>query len=802
MGIQRKRMKRIQTAAAGALTLSMMMGAAVPAWAAESSAGTTVQGQSAAAAPADASASVPGAAAAKVTEETANITRAEAEARVKKLFPLLRDAKLDQISFGSNSYPPPSDAVWTLHWTVTSEDGRSSHGFSIEMDAMTGDLLSAYIPETVLGEPAYYPPKLSREQARKAAEALIAKAVPSLKGAALKTADGVAFEGTLFGPFQYSFMFEAEHNGIPMPFHSVHVNIDGNGNVTHLSYRPVPKDVPAATKLITKEQAAAAYKERLNLQLTYVNANAYGTTPKWVLAWTPSPAHSSVMDAITGEWLGFGGSPLQETAASVKYEAIASAGGSGFKPERPSGATITQQRAAELVASVYPLPEDYALEQHALQNDYMSGTQVWRLYWRPDEAPSFGFPPAVTASVDAKTGQIYEIRKEMYPPYAGPSEAEAAPGKPISEAEARRKADDLVVKLFPDAAQTLKRIEGALTNEPQAVAEGFAFHYQPFRNGYPLEGHSVRVQLGEDGRIVSYAAWGAGLALESSDLPKEAAVTKSEAERLWLERSDFRLQYERFGGFYVDNGEQIKETTRLVYRHHWKEDGASSVLDASTGEWVATGYPAPFIAGEPIVPTDIEGHAAEEELRTLARFRVLDTDEEGRAAPDADITRAQWAQWLAAAVDPQSLLGGYYGPYDTEQKPYYSDVPVDDPLHQALRTLAQMRWIEVDKNKASSFGPDRAVTREEIAVWAVHVLRYDRLAELLRDDPEIAEASDFEQIAHPGAAALAVKLGLLTIENGRWEPERAMTRAEAASLLMKLVRLQSSVDQQVHGRMY
>ncbi|HZG86925.1 YcdB/YcdC domain-containing protein [Paenibacillus sp.] len=803
MGNQHKRLKRIQTAAAGVLTLSMAVGVAVPAWAAESSAGASA-GASAGTVPSPAN--VPNAAstaAPMTTERAANITREEAEARFKQLFPLLREAKLDQITFGGNSYPPASEAVWSLQWTVTSEDGRSSHGFSTEIDAMTGDVISAYIPEFMFGEPAYYPPKVSREQARKAAERLIAKAVPSLQGAKLTANNAPPYEGALFGPFRYSFTFETEHNGIPMPFNAVHVSIDGNGNVTHLSYRPIPGGLPEANDPIAKEKAADAYKERLELQLAYVNVNRHGQTPKWVLAWTPSPAHSGVMDAITGEWLGFDGKPLQEDSASVQYEEIASAGGGGFQPEKPSGATITQQRASAIVASAFGIPDNYSLEQHVLQNDYASGKPVWRLHWRQKDAPPFGFPPGLTASVDAATGQIYEVRKEMYPPFAGPSEAEEAAGEPISEAEARRKADDLVAKLYPDAKRTLKRIASALPNEPQPATDGYLFVYQPFYNGYPLQDHSVRVTLGKDGEPESYLVWSAG-AVESSELPKEASVGKAEAERLWLERSDFRLQYERFGGFYVDNGERVEETTRLTYRHQWKEGGSALALDAATGEWVTLGYAAPFPANEPVVPTDIEGHAAEEQFRTLAQFRVLDTDEEGRANPNAVITRAQWARWLAAAVEPHSLNEAYYySPNEMEPKPYYADVPVDDSLHRALRVLAQMRWIKFDKKRDSAFGPDQAVTREELAIWAARVLRYDRLAELLRDDPQIAEARDFRQIEHPGAAALAVKLELLPIhENGRWEPDREVTRAEAASLLMQLVRLQASVDQQVHGRMY
>jgi len=808
MGKPRKQMRRIQAMAAGTLTLSMVMGAALPAWAAETDVGST----SYSAVGAGGGTVMEGDGGSSVSEEVANIDREEAEVRMKELFPILRKAKLEQISFGSNSYPPASEAVWNMHWSVTSEDGRSSHGFSMEMDATTGDVLSMFVPESVLGEPAYYPPKLSREEARKAAEALIAKAIPSLKDAALKTRDDFAFEGALFGPFQYTFVFETDHRGIPAPFRTVHLRIDGNGNVTQLSYRPLPADMPEAAEPIAKETAWAAYEEHLDLQLTYVNLDRYGDSPKWTLAWMPSPSYTGVMDAVTGDWIGFDGQPVPTGTAGVRFEAIAPSDGAAFQAERPAGETITRQRAEAIVSSVFRLPEGYALEQHSLQDSYPSGRPVWRLVWGQGDASPFGFPPGVTASVDAETGQIYEIRQDRYHPFApAPGAApessageEQTEGEPISEAEARRKADDLVAKLYPDAARTLKRVEGAPSGwGPGASSDGYAFTYQPFLNGYPLQEYSVSLRLSKDGQLESYSSWGPGPAPEASELPNEPTVGEADAERRWLERSDFVLQYERFGGFYVDNGTHVEETTRLTYRHEWKRGGEEGILDAATGEWVKRGFPASMSEdGEPVEPNDIAGHAAEEDLRTLARFRVLDADEDGRANPDAVITREQWARWLAAAADPYYESGGSVGPGGAEQ-PYYTDVPLDDALHKALQSLVQMRWLDVGERGVSSFGPGEAVKREELAVWAAHVLGYDRLAELLRDDPEIAAASDFERIAHPGAAALAVKLDLLGIENGRWAPDRAVTRGEAASFLMELVRLQASVDQpSLNGRYY
>ena len=157
--------------------------------------------------------------------------------------------------------------------------------------------------------------------------------------------------------------------------------------------------------------------------------------------------------------------------------------------------------------------------------------------------------------------------------------------------------------------------------------------------------------------------------------------------------------------------------------------------------------------------------------------------------------------WLAAAVQPYYLNSIYSHSGEAEEQPLYQDVSIDDDLHKALQVLFQRNWLQA-VSSTTSFGPSDTLTRDELAVWAAHVLNYDRLAEHLNEDPQITAVKDYEQIAHPGAAALAVKLNLLQIQDNAWEPDKAVTRAEAASFLMHLVRLQSSVDQQVNRSYY
>ena len=61
----------------------------------------------------------------------------------------------------------------------------------------------------------------------------------------------------------------------------------------------------------------------------------------------------------------------------------------------------------------------------------------------------------------------------------------------------------------------------------------------------------------------------------------------------------------------------------------------------------------------------------------------------------------------------------------------------------------------------------------------------------------VNQFSDSSSISNKGAVALVVKLGLLKDENGKFNPQQNVTKALAASVIMKLVELQGKIDQPI-----
>lgn len=87
------------------------------------------------------------------------------------------------------------------------------------------------------------------------------------------------------------------------------------------------------------------------------------------------------------------------------------------------------------------------------------------------------------------------------------------------------------------------------------------------------------------------------------------------------------------------------------------------------------------------------------------------------------------------------------------------------------------------------------LTREQLAVHLANFLKYNKLTAYLDKDVTVSQFSDSSAINNKGAVALVVKLGLLKDDNGKFNPQQNVTKALAASVIMKLVELQGKTDQ-------
>ncbi len=735
-------------------------------------------------------ASKPGEAAADPSR--AKITKEQAIAKVRELFPVLAEATVFQVEYGiHNVYPAPSNQdVWTIHWQV--EVGNGSYGFDSKVDAITGDLMSTYISFPRQGNKAYYPPKLTREQALEKAKAFIVKAVPSLSADEVKENDSIFYSDTqaLFGPVYYNFSFSVLKNGLPSGFESIHLTVTGDGEVIHFS-RPEEKlDYPSSVPAVSRADAEKKFRDEFQVELGYVPVQKNAAITDWVLAWQPASDASLAINAQTGHKINGEGKELTSTTVAISD---VPAGTKPFQP-RTSTTELSSAEAAKLVEQTVYIPEGRKLSYPNLDKDYRNPERkTWRLRWEEERQNLTGpyyFPAQSYATVDALSGQILEFQIEAFN-YGEPREPLAPPSgaAKLNYDQAKQRALEWVNQLYPQASQDLKLIERGESWSRLSNGDQFRFELNRYVNDLPLLNGGVLITVDAYGRLFYYSV---NHGQVPANLPdgKAVTVTAEQALQSYLDKYKLELQYTQIGGYMIDNT-YVDPKVYLVYSPQFKDSVLPfQVLNAVTGKWVTT---YEDIRTEPmgnnIEPKDVKGHWAEADLKTMVQYRILEPDDQGNLHPNETITVGDWLTYAVKAANP------YYTSYVlASPSATTAEVSTDDKNSQVVKYAAELGWID----PAQPLQLDQKLTREQLAVLLTSIVKYDRLAaNFFGKDAFINQFSDAKQITRPGEVAIAVRLGLLQGQNGKFNPQRQVTKAEAASILMRLVKLQGRTDQPI-----
>ncbi|MEK5236531.1 serine hydrolase [Paenibacillus sp. FSL L8-0470] len=116
----------------------------------------------------------------------------------------------------------------------------------------------------------------------------------------------------------------------------------------------------------------------------------------------------------------------------------------------------------------------------------------------------------------------------------------------------------------------------------------------------------------------------------------------------------------------------------------------------------------------------------------------------------------------------------------------FSDVSADSPYAASIDQLNQQQFL--NKNAANSFRPEEAMTRGEFVQLLMKVVGLQ-----LSKDPVIFKDVVGHDLAQEIQSAV-LYAGLKGTQDGRFEPDRAITRQEAASILWRFI--QSNVSAQ------
>jgi len=535
---------------------------------------------------------------------------------------------------------------------------------------------------------------------------------------------------------------------------------------------------------VTQEQADKSFKDSFDVGLYYIPIYKAGILNNWVLGYRPLEQSLYPVDAQTGKRIDNDGSVL--TSVPVTYSDVP-VSKNNFKSST-LGRELTGEEAATLVKKVVSIPADRKLISQSESNDYQNkDRKIWRLMWGTNDRFANGFPTQSYAEVDANTGEILQFQVEQYG-MLGNTKPQPAPAgvKKISLKESKQRALELVSQMYDKASTNLKLVEHGEDWNLNPDKTGYRYQFAQFYKGIPVSDNMVTINLDLYGKIQSYSSI-RNMGIDKVTQEPVAAISKKEALNHFLSQYTLKLQYNRVGGY---NGSNInvEPGVKLVYALTPKDiQTSATIMDATTGKEV-TVYDTLAMNGTAAAATDLKGHSAEKELSELVKYNVITPDAAGKVNPDQEITVGDWITLIARASTP------YFENYNSgAERKTIAGVNPENPYFSAVSFAVERDWISRD----SVVQTDSKLTREQLAVLLTSFIRYAKLSAFLEKDITVNQFSDSSSITNKGAVALVVKLGLMKDDNGKFNPQGVVTKAQAAMVIMKLVELQGKVDQKL-----
>jgi hypothetical protein len=574
-------------------------------------------------------------------------------------------------------------------------------------------------------------------------------------------------------------------NGIPFVENYIDLQIDGEGHVlSYNRYWDNSITFDKAAPAITSEEAVAKLQAVAKPTLAYIIP--YQMKPrKPLLVYGMAPV---TISAVTGEAIGGQSAPATETQISAKPV--------GEKPS--ASGSLTKEQAAAKVDAAFGLPKDAKLVSSEYGEYADDSTGKNRSYWQlsyslGDDDKRGG--QSIYAQVDAQTGEV-----RSYSAY-NPSHT----GTGITYAAARTKAIEVLGKQLGYLADQYYLMEYDTSYyEGKKPEEIGSYYFNAIRkvNGVPVDMESVQVSISAyDGSVESYWTNTSGFEFPAT---APAVIGDEKAADAYMDYYRVQLTYQSNYNYYwggqpipiekykvmVAAGEiqpnevksqgEAKLVYQLVPRYNLDQN---VTLNAVTGEWI-NADDGIVTTLERQTATDIEGHWAQRELELMVAYKALDL-KDGKVNPNAVITRGEMIKMLVLAMNQGTPI--YYKADKMEAAASFTDVTVDSGYFAYVETALQQQLIDIGDG---TFNPEGKVDREEMAELIVRALGYNPLAE--HDNLFNITFADSEQVKQKGQAAIALGLGIMTLQNGKFLPERQVTRAEAATAFFRF--LQANAD--------
>ncbi|MFD2442849.1 YcdB/YcdC domain-containing protein [Bacillus sp. CGMCC 1.16607] len=693
-------------------------------------------------------------------QKNAKITKEEAIELAKKVAKDLTGYKLENVNF--NAYG--NRTIWDVNW---SQRGETYKAINVSVDAQTGDIINFHTwNDSELDKT--FPPKVTYDNAVEIAKKYMNDLYPEKMKDIVLDEDFKKYMSSQ--PYRdrrtHEIRFYQVVDGVPFQNNSVNVSVTGNGTVRSFGFS-WNKNVNFKKKenIISLEKANSMVKDSLDVELRYQQNYNGNPDSKNVakLIYAPKMQNyqyyggfSYMIDAETGKFINEQGKALDEAAMAPSNTPL-----SDKASPRPVLQTeLTQDAAYKLVKEALNLSDDFILDNASYSEGSRDNQSVWSFNWhKKDNQQSY-----IGAAINAKTGEILNFNNDAR--FYNRDNTDFTVN--ITKDQALKTATDLVKKIAYD------KVDSLYVTPPQdqyynndKKPKFYTIYFARKVNGIPVQDQGVTVSVSsETGEITNYYQnW---RDLEFPDPTK--VIDKAQAKDAYLSSSNAKLNYM----VPFNPTEQTKTMDDAILVYQAGNNYSFKYLDAVDGKWKNPDTGKVVNDGEPV--TDIQGHKFETELQTMIDYNIFDA-EDGKVNPEKIVTRGDMVEIMLRAI-------GEYGYWYDESRPVaFKDVKMSSSYYPYLQRALDRGIV---KQEGDNFEPDKAVTREDVAVFLVRSLGYDKLAST--DGIFAEDFKDKDQIKYKGHVSLIKKLGIINgNEDGEFMPEKTVTKADVSVILYRFL---------------
>jgi hypothetical protein len=697
---------------------------------------------------------------------------------LKKYFGLEIDEKKYQgVVQLTPSYEISKSFIWQFNWSMNSSS-MFEH-ISMEIDASTGKLIGFSRSESYRNQEQIVVADITKEQARKLAEEFLKK-INQEEFKQVKLEDyGNEFNYYSGARPNYNFNFTREINGLKYPYNYIALGINGSdGSIVnyHINWQ-YDINLPAVEGLLEKEKALGIFKDKFFMDLCYIPVRSkfarYMAPTEVKLVYMPSPASGIVIDAQTGDPLGYNGQRLDtlkkiDITQEQKNKII------GGKSRLPGGTgELTSEKAEVYINGL--IKEFFGSGYKAGNLSYYENEMVLdegsRKAWNAEvmEDKPDAYEGKGNISIDSASGEILNIGRYMSEDWYG-KEYE----RKLTWEQAYDKAVEVLGLYYPHRLEDIRTEQLYQENLYQANGKlvpdrMINFNFPRLVNGIWYANDSINISIdtktGEVNNV--YHNWSTTLTY-----PKASGIIdKGKAEELFFKEYDIKLVYSQYNE--KVNQKDYSQKYRIVYTLEQKQKKNGSMnIDAFSGKLLNyEGYELDAVQSD--FYETIKGDPAEKELSILAFQNIIDT---GSFKPDREITYMELLRMLVNAKG--------YRPYNARGQLELQFKNVDKKNENYLYLAEAVRYGIIE-NKPVDLKLDAKVTREQMAELIVKLLKYERLAKV--KDIFVLNFKDTDMVSSElkGHVAIAKGLGLIDGSLEMFKPKENLKMKEAALIVYR-----------------